>query len=85
MIRRITLRNIPTKLAEILEHEAAKTGLSLNRTVIRLLEKGTGLKETPGKAREHRDLGHLAGSWSEAEAAEFSAELAWQRQIGAQL
>lgn len=84
-MKAITLRNIPPRLAEVLEHDAAETGLSLNRTVIRLLEKGAGLEQAPRKARVYHDLDHLAGTWSEAEAAEFDAELARQRQIDPEL
>ena len=84
-MKAITLRNLPPKLAEILEQKSTETGLSLNRTVIRLLEKGANLEPTPRKPRVHHDLDHLAGSWNDDEAARFDAELARQRQIDPEL
>jgi hypothetical protein len=80
-MKAITLRNLPPKLAEVLQQESTATGLSLNRTVIRLLEKGADLDPAPRKPRVYHDLDHLAGSWSEDEEAQFAAELARQRQI----
>jgi hypothetical protein len=56
------------------------TGLSLNRTVIRILE------EALGQRRElHHDLDHLAGTWSAEEAAAFDAALTEQRRIDPEL
>jgi plasmid stability protein len=76
----ITLRNIPPKLQEAIQKRAGMTGLSLNRTVIRILE------EALGQRRElHHDLDHLAGTWSAEEAAAFDAALTEQRRIDPEL
>lgn len=78
-MKAITLRNIPDKLAELIETEASESGLSLNKTVIKLLEKALKLdQEVP---RLHRDLDDLAGSWSQEEADLFDEALRQQRQI----
>jgi len=56
------------------------TGLSLNRTVIRMLE------EAAGQRRElHHDLDALAGTWSDDEGAAFEAALAEQRRVDPEL
>lgn len=84
-MKAITLRNLPGPLARRIEKEAAVSGASLNKTVIRLLLRATGIAEpTPGEVRHH-DLDHLAGSWSADEAAEFDQALAEQRQIDPEL
>ncbi len=83
-MKAITVRNIPPELAAILEKEAQSSDTSLNKTVIRLLEKATGLLRRPGRRRYH-DLDDLAGSWSPEEAAEFERALGDQRQIDPEL
>ncbi len=83
-MKAITVRNIPPELAAILEKEAQSSDTSLNKTVIRLLEKATGLLPRPGRRRYH-DLDDLAGSWSPEEAAEFERALGDQRQIDPEL
>jgi hypothetical protein len=80
-MRTITLRNLPRELERLLEENAAASDSSLNKTVIRLLEKALGIgKPSPGKRRYH-DLDELAGSWSPEEAREFDRQLEEQRQI----
>ncbi len=83
-VKAITVRNIPPELAAILEQEARSSDTSLNKTVIRLLEKATGLLRRPGRRRYH-DLDELAGSWTPEEAAEFDSALADQRHIDPEL
>lgn len=43
----ITLRNIPPKLQEAIQRRAGKDGLSLNKTVIRMLEEAAGQRTPP--------------------------------------
>lgn len=81
----ITLRNIPPELAATLERRAAESGLSLNRTVIRLLEEQLGLRPKTSRPRCYHDLDFLFGVWSEEEAARFDAALAEQRKIDPEL
>jgi DNA polymerase III delta subunit len=77
----ITLRNIPPKLQEVIRQRANATGLSLNRTILRMLEEATGT----GSRELHRDLDHLAGTWSDEEATAFEAALLEQRRIDPKL
>ena len=79
----ITLRNIPTPVARLIEKRSARSGLSLNKTVIRLLEEL--LAAEPGEAAEHRDLDELAGAWSDEDAREFDRILAEQRRVDTEL
>ena len=84
-MKAITLRNIPPQLGEKLEEEATTTGASLNKTVIRLLLKATGLAGRERGTPRFHDLDHLAGTWTPEEAAEFDRVLADQRQIDPEL
>lgn len=79
-----TLRSISSGLRTALEREAARRGLSLNKTVLALLAERLGLADSTG-AVEHEDLDELAGTWSKSEATRFDAALHPQRQVDAKL
>jgi hypothetical protein len=79
----ITLRNIPPKLREVIQKRAEADGLSLNKTILRMLEEATGQRPTGRKL--HHDLDHLAGTWSEEEAAAFDTALIEQRGLDPKL
>ena len=75
----ITVRNIPPRLMAAIRQRADASGLSLNKTVLRMLEEAAGQRKS---VRElHPDLDHLAGSWSEKEAAAFETALSEQRTV----
>ncbi len=76
----ITLRNIPQDIQQAIRNRANDEGLSLNKTVLRMLEEALGLNPE-SKEVHHRDLDHLAGTWSQEEADEFDVALAEQRQL----
>ena len=84
-MKAITLRNIPSELAKILEREAAKTARSLNKTVINLLEKATGTSGNGQRRTRFHDLDDLAGSWTPKQAREFEGHLEELRQIDSDL
>ncbi|OFW61110.1 MAG: hypothetical protein A2133_00580 [Actinobacteria bacterium RBG_16_64_13] len=65
----LALRGIDPLLRSALEAEAARLGLSLNATVLHILRSALGLTEIAGV---HHDLDALAGTWSRAEAEEFT-------------
>lgn len=81
-MKAVTLRNVPPDLADRLEKEAASSGTSMNKTVIRLLERAMG---TGKRKRRHHDLDHLAGSWSAEEAQALERELERQRRVDPEL
>jgi hypothetical protein len=80
-MKAITLRNLPPEVARRVEEKSRELGLSLNKTVVRLLEERLmGAGKSGGRVR-YDDLDELAGSMSPAEADELSAAIAEQRQI----
>jgi hypothetical protein len=81
----ITLRNLPPVVARLIEHRSARTGLSLNKTVIQLLEERLGVSGRPADVESHRDLDDLAGVWTDEEACEFDRILEGQRRIDPEL
>ena len=72
-MKTITVRNIPAELATALETEKRRRGLSLNRTVVLLIQEALGLA---GTGRRSNGLHKLAGTWSEAEFQEFEKAVA---------
>ena len=58
-MKTITLREIPTELAERIEEESSRSGKSLNKTVIQMLSSKEELTKE-GKKTYH-DLDHLFG------------------------
>lgn len=66
----ITVRNIPEPVEARLRQLADVSGSSLNQTVVRLLEAGTGLAPAAGPKR---DLTAFAGLWTAETAATFDA------------
>jgi plasmid stability protein len=81
-MKAITVRNLPPPVAKAIQHKAKRENKSLNQTVVALLEMATG--QAGAKSHQttlHRDLDHLAGSWTEAEADEFDAYLKESRSI----
>jgi hypothetical protein len=81
-VKAITVRDLPPEVARAIRDKARKEGLSLNRTVARLLVEATGQGER-GRRRPviHQDLERFFGVWSADEAAEFDEALRQQRQI----
>jgi len=77
----ITLRNMPPKVEQLIERRSEETGLSLNKTVIRILEESIEASSGPSAAHRHDYLDDLFGIWSDEEAREFDAILAEQRRI----
>lgn len=82
-INAITLRNIPPDTAQEVELKAQEWDLSLNKTVLRLLERALGVRAT-GQEGNH-ELDELVGVWSPEEARDFDKILADQRRIDEEL
>jgi hypothetical protein len=80
----VTLRKIPPELARRIRRRAEEEGTSASRTVIKLLEEGTGIRPQ-GTIKKglslHHDLDALAGAWTASEAEAFDRALSGQRQI----
>lgn len=72
-MKTMTVRNVPAELAEALEAEKRRRGLSLNRTVLALM--GEALGTSTGRGRSN-GLRELSGSWSEEEYRRFESAVA---------
>lgn len=79
-MRQLTVRGVDPQLAQRLDEEARRRGLSKNRTVLALLREALKLTRNQGP-REYHDLDHLAGSWTHEEAEEFNKTLKEIRRI----
>lgn len=86
-MKAITLRNIPPRVARLIERRATRDRSSLNKTVIRMLAEASqpAVPEPAERAPRgpRRDLAKLAGSWSAEEADEFDACVAEMRRVDA--
>lgn len=81
-MKAITLRNVPPTVARKIEERSRELGLSLNKTVIRLLEERLlPAGGSPLGSRRYHDLDDLAGAWSDEEAAAFDRAVAEERKI----
>jgi len=80
----LTIRALGSRLRAALEQEAARRGLSLNKTVVALLSERLGLAG-PAAPGEYGDLDELAGTWSKSEATRFDEALHAQRPVDPKL
>jgi hypothetical protein len=78
----LTVRNVPVEIARALDKERRRRGASLNRTVIDLLGQGLGTGSQKGRSN---GLRRQAGTWSEAERAEFEAAVSAMEQVDPEL
>ena len=74
----ITLRKLPRDLEKMVRTQARLRRLSLNKTIIALLQKSLGIADDSQKGQ---GLAALAGTWSAAEAAEFDRNTAFFEEI----
>lgn len=72
-MKTMTIRNVPTELSAALEAEKRRRGLSLNRTVLLLMQEALGV--STGRSRSN-GLRRLAGSWSEDDFRNFEQAVA---------
>ncbi|BCR04850.1 hypothetical protein DESUT3_19190 [Desulfuromonas versatilis] len=71
----MTLRGIDEKTAEALKQRAQQEGTSVNAVTLRLIRESLGLDKKK-RVVTYSDLGHLAGTWSKEDAAEFERNTA---------
>ena len=72
-MKTMTIRNVPRELAAALEAEKRRRGLSLNRTVLSVMQEALGISS--GRSRSN-GLHRLAGTWSEDEFRSFERAVA---------
>ena len=69
-MKSITIHGIDSPLAELIKSKALSEGLSVNKTVKKILEEALGVKpQTVSKNR--MDFEEFSGIWSDLELAEF--------------
>jgi len=69
-MKSITLHKIDGPLFELIKSKARSEGLSINKTVKRILEESLGVRPKPGGAFRN-DFEEFCGIWSDMELAEF--------------
>lgn len=81
-MKHLTVRNIPSDVAAALEQEKKHRGLSLNQTVLDLLQQAlnVGSSHAPTNGLEQ-----LAGTWSDAEFEQFETAVECFEQIDDEL
>jgi plasmid stability protein len=80
-MKNMTIRDVPTDLAEALEKEKNRRGKSLNQTVLQLLSQCLGVRSGP----RSNGLARLAGSWTAEEHKQFEEAIALTEQIDEEL
>ena len=78
-MKTLTVRNVTPILAEALEEEKKRLGVSMNSTVLHLLSESLNLNSR--RRQWTNGLEKLAGGWTEEEFEEFQAVLAEIRVI----
>jgi hypothetical protein len=73
-MKSLSLRGIHEDLSENLKKLSQKEGISLNKTVLKLLEDSVGIKRKR-RFNVYRDLDDLAGTWSSREEKEFKDKI----------
>jgi hypothetical protein len=81
--RHLTVRKVPRDVAEALERETRRRGVSLNQTVIDVLAQGLGI--APPGTRRSNGLKRLAGTWSDSDLEQFEAAITSTEQIDEEL
>ena len=69
-MKSITVHGIDDPLAELIKSKAQSEGLSINKTVKKLLEESLGVKPR-SKGKNRSDFEEFFGIWSESERIEF--------------
>ena len=77
----MTVRNVSPEMASALDEEKRRRGLSLNRTVLALIEESL---ELSGNIRSN-GLHRLAGTWSGEEFRQFEDAVACLAEVDAEI
>ena len=81
-MKTMTIRNVSTELASALEAEKRRRGLSLNRTVLSVMQEALGISSGRGRSN---GLRRMAGAWSEDEFRRFEKAVASFAEIDEEL
>ncbi|MBU0673305.1 MAG: antitoxin [Proteobacteria bacterium] len=81
----ISIRGIDDELATLLKQEALASKKSLNQLVLDTLRKHTGIEKEKHFTRQHHDIDHLFGKWSQAEFDDIQGKIDSERLIDPEL
>lgn len=79
-MKSITIHGIDDPLAELIRSKARSEGLSINKTIKKMLETSLGVKP-PDRDSNRRDFEEFCGVWSQNDLAEFDQRTAEIRKI----
>ena len=79
-MKSITLHKIDDPLFDLIKSKAKSEGLSINKTVKKILEESLGVKPMPNGAFRN-DFEEFCGMWSDTELNEFQERTADLRKI----
>ena len=74
-MKSITIHGLDDDLDHLIRSIASEEGLSLNKTIKKILRSALGL-ETQGKRARHGEFQDLFGVWSESDLREFQEKTA---------
>lgn len=72
-MKSITIHNLDDPLDILIRERAKREGLSLNKTIKKLLAESLGVSQESGKNRK-KDFMDLFGTWSDAEVSDFKKQ-----------
>ena len=81
----LTIRGLPPAVEEAVRKEATNGRISLNKAVIRLLEKAMGLSGADESREIYNDLDRFCGIWSAEEATDIEEILVHARTVDEEL
>lgn len=79
IMKSITLHKIDDRTVDLIEQRSKEWGLSLNRTIQKLLHESLGIKPTEQPKQD--EFGEFFGIWSEEDFQEFEKNTLDSRQI----
>ncbi len=81
-MKSITIHGVDEQLSELIKARARSDGLSVNRTIKRMLESALGVK--PRQLNANRsEFEEFCGEWSEADLTEFEKNTTPTREVDA--
>lgn len=84
-MKAITIRGIDSSVSEKLKQVAKTEGKSVNQLLLDLIRQNLGLQKKKKFTRQHNDLDHLFGTWSQAEFETIQGFIDSQRKIDPEL
>jgi hypothetical protein len=85
IMKAITIRGIDPSSSEKLKQVARNEGKSVNRFILELIDQNIGMQKKKKIARQHKDLDHLFGRWSDDEFETIQGFINDQRKIDPEL